>query len=77
LDPWHGWFKNISSPPTKSEIYHFLMEGSAHHLDLRGPNPADPPDVTHARQQYELIIYSWIKEASARLDQEFAEPVLV
>lgn len=66
LDPWHGWFRNVSAPPAKSEIYHFLMEGSAHHLDLRSPHPADPPDTVAARAAYEKIIAGWIKDAAAQ-----------
>jgi len=65
LDPWHGWFQNVATPPSGSEVYHFLMEGSAHHLDLRGPNPKDPPAVTAARIQQEAIITKWIQEAGA------------
>eukprot|EP00933_Yihiella_yeosuensis_P046587 TRINITY_DN4215_c0_g1_i1.p1 TRINITY_DN4215_c0_g1~~TRINITY_DN4215_c0_g1_i1.p1 ORF type:complete len:511 (-),score=94.91 TRINITY_DN4215_c0_g1_i1:165-1697(-) len=62
LDPWHGWFQNMKTPPVGSEVYHFLMKGSAHHLDLKAPNAADPSDVTAARAQYEKIIYRWIQE---------------
>lgn len=47
LDPWHGWFRNIKPP--RAGVHHFLMEGAAHHLDLRAPNKADPPAVTMAR----------------------------
>ena len=39
LDPWSGGspIKNISE--TVQAVY---MDGCAHHLDLRAPNPLDP-----------------------------------
>lgn len=65
LDPWHGWFKNILPPSPHLEIHHILMEGSAHHTDLRAPSQADPSSVTEARAQEEAIIRKWIQEAAA------------
>eukprot|EP00930_Biecheleria_cincta_P082975 TRINITY_DN72612_c0_g1_i1.p1 TRINITY_DN72612_c0_g1~~TRINITY_DN72612_c0_g1_i1.p1 ORF type:complete len:503 (+),score=69.98 TRINITY_DN72612_c0_g1_i1:34-1509(+) len=65
LDPWHGWFKNIQPPPPHLEIYHILMEGSAHHTDLRSPSQTDPSSVTEARVKEEAIIRKWIHEATA------------
>ena len=41
-----------------------FMERGAHHLDLRGPNLADPPEVTAARKIEEANIKSWIDEYS-------------
>lgn len=64
LDPWHGWFNQIKEPARGSNIYHFLMKGSAHHLDLKKSNPADPPDVNAARKEYIKIFKRWIHEAS-------------
>jgi pimeloyl-ACP methyl ester carboxylesterase len=63
LDPWHGWFKNIAAPPQHLEIYHFLMEGSAHHTDLRLPSSADPKSVVRTRHLEEQIIRKWIAES--------------
>eukprot|EP00929_Paragymnodinium_shiwhaense_P066734 TRINITY_DN33512_c0_g1_i1.p1 TRINITY_DN33512_c0_g1~~TRINITY_DN33512_c0_g1_i1.p1 ORF type:complete len:228 (-),score=40.25 TRINITY_DN33512_c0_g1_i1:170-853(-) len=60
LDPWHGWFKNMKEPPAHKEIYHFLMEGSAHHTDLRLPDDADPVAVKSTRILEEGIIREWI-----------------
>jgi len=65
LDPWHGWWKNVKAPPANSEVYHILMEGSAHHTDLRLPSEADPSDVTSARVMEETIIRKWIHEATS------------
>eukprot|EP00656_Telonema_subtile_P050392 TRINITY_DN6512_c0_g1_i4.p1 TRINITY_DN6512_c0_g1~~TRINITY_DN6512_c0_g1_i4.p1 ORF type:complete len:207 (+),score=46.29 TRINITY_DN6512_c0_g1_i4:113-733(+) len=67
LDPWHGWFNEMKAPSSESNVYHFLMKGSAHHLDLKSPNPADPADVTAARAQYVEIMRRWILEASQKL----------
>lgn len=65
LDPWHGWWKNIKDPPAHLEVYHILMEGSAHHTDLRLPSPADPPSVTKARKAEEAIIRKWLRDATS------------
>lgn len=65
LDPWHGWFRNVSAPPAGSDVHHILMEGAAHHLDLRGSRPEDPPSVTRARRLEAEIIHGWIVAASA------------
>ena len=37
-----------------------LMKNAAHHLDLRGPHPDDPPDVSATRTQEEQVIRGWI-----------------
>lgn len=46
LDPWRagGVLTNINP-----NIVVRLIQGGAHHLDLREPNAADPADVTAAR----------------------------
>ena len=47
LDPWHagGVLTNVSK-----QTVSLYIENSAHHLDLRLPNPADPLSLTIARQ---------------------------
>uniref|UniRef100_A0A914RR23 Uncharacterized protein n=1 Tax=Parascaris equorum TaxID=6256 RepID=A0A914RR23_PAREQ len=56
LDPWSsgGVYANTSGIQeiTKNGIYTFLIDGSAHHLDLRQPNTCDPPSVKNARFQF-------------------------
>ena len=31
-------------------------------MDLRGPHPADPPDVSACRAQEERIMLGWLQE---------------
>jgi hypothetical protein len=38
------------------------MKGSAHHLELRSPNDADPVDVVNARKTIATTIGKWIDE---------------
>jgi dipeptidyl-peptidase-2 len=57
LDPWS--YGGVLHSPSES-IVAILIEGAAHHLDLRGTNPADPPAVTAAREQEKALIKQWI-----------------
>lgn len=47
LDPWHA---GGVLEPVSDETVVIYIENSAHHLDLRLPNEADPATVTAARQ---------------------------
>jgi lysosomal Pro-X carboxypeptidase len=65
LDPWHGGgFFPEHAPPDAAErgLYYFMIASGAHHLDLRGPHPEDPADVTAVRHQEEAIIWGWIQD---------------
>ncbi|KAM3177792.1 hypothetical protein ACTXT7_003849 [Hymenolepis weldensis] len=57
LDPWMkgGVLKDVSKTVIALQI-----SGGAHHLDLRGANPADPPSVKIARQTEVEAISSWL-----------------
>jgi lysosomal Pro-X carboxypeptidase len=60
LDPWHGGgflrpFENTD------ELHWFFLPEGAHHLDLRGPHPADPANVTATRAAQETILRGWIE----------------
>jgi hypothetical protein len=59
LDPWFpgGVLQDLSI-----NLIALQMEGAAHHLDLRGSDPSDPPSVTATRQIEEEIIYGWITQ---------------
>ncbi|KAM9974791.1 hypothetical protein ACTFIW_008257 [Dictyostelium discoideum] len=50
---------------TRSDsIVALTIEGGAHHLDLRYPNPLDPPSVTQAREIESKLLQLWASEAS-------------
>lgn len=59
LDPWHagGVLTNVSD-----QTVTLYIENSAHHLDLRLPNPADPESLAIARQTETEWIAKWIDE---------------
>eukprot|EP00041_Stephanoeca_diplocostata_P017902 m.369509 g.369509 ORF g.369509 m.369509 type:complete len:520 (-) comp20851_c0_seq7:2048-3607(-) len=63
LDPWHGggFLRPFSN---NDELHWFIMPQGAHHLDLRGPHPQDPPNVTATRAAEQAILARWIEEAS-------------
>lgn len=65
LDPWHGWFRGVTTPAPASDVHHIIMEGAAHHLDLRGPHPDDPPAVTAARALELDVILRWLAEEAS------------
>lgn len=67
LDPWGGGGFLTPGNPEKTGNHWIYLEKGAHHLDLRGPHPDDPPQVTQARAQEEEIIRGWIEEASRRV----------
>jgi hypothetical protein len=60
LDPWHrgGPLTNLTDT-----IVSVLIEDGAHHLDLRGSNPADPESVKRARLAEIEQISQWINKA--------------
>ena len=59
LDPWHagGVLK-----PVSDDTVVLYIEGSAHHLDLRLPNEADPQTLTDARKVETETIAKWIDQ---------------
>nr|XP_018904365.1 PREDICTED: lysosomal Pro-X carboxypeptidase [Bemisia tabaci] len=59
LDPWSGGgvMKDISS-----SIFTVIIPESAHHLDLRAADPADPDSVKQARKHYKKIFRAWLEE---------------
>ena len=68
LDPWHGGGYLTAPADAAARGVHLIqMPRGAHHLDLRGPHPQDPPDVTAARALEEEIIRGWIDDAAEAL----------
>eukprot|EP00921_Rhytidocystis_pertsovi_P016289 GHVQ01025757.1.p2 GENE.GHVQ01025757.1~~GHVQ01025757.1.p2 ORF type:complete len:246 (+),score=24.81 GHVQ01025757.1:22-738(+) len=59
LDPWSTGGV-LNSPTASCPAY--LMEGAAHHLDLRLPHPRDPPDVVDVRKKHISWLKQWIHE---------------
>jgi len=60
LDPWHQ-----GGPQTdlSDSLKAIIVADGAHHLDLRGSDPADPESVRNARYLEILEIIKWIKGA--------------
>ena len=45
-----------------ADVHWVVMPKGAHHSDLRGLHPEDPPDVAEARRYEERIIKRWIDD---------------
>jgi len=62
LDPWKagGVLKNVSD-----DTLALVIPKAAHHLDLRTPDPQDPPEVTWARGKISETIGKWVEEYKA------------
>jgi len=58
LDPWHlgGYLEDLSR-----DLPAITIKDGAHHLDLRGTNPADPHSVIIARKKEKTFIKTWLK----------------
>uniref|UniRef100_A0A1B6MI79 Lysosomal Pro-X carboxypeptidase n=1 Tax=Graphocephala atropunctata TaxID=36148 RepID=A0A1B6MI79_9HEMI len=59
LDPWSGGgvLHNVSATAVA-----IVLADSAHHLDLRASNAADPESVVEARKYYRTVIQQWISQ---------------
>jgi len=58
-DPWTSG--GVVETLSESVLAVIIPEG-AHHLDLRGFNPADPGSVVAARYKYKKEIRKWISQ---------------
>ncbi|XP_063425123.1 dipeptidyl peptidase 2-like [Mytilus trossulus] len=64
LDPWMGGGVLSTSNPGIKVI---LIEGGAHHLDLRSANPMDPASVKQARVVQKQQIQQWINQGGQHI----------
>jgi hypothetical protein len=46
------------------------LKDGAHHLDMRGSNPNDPPSVIAARKQELTYLDEWVRAAEAKALQK-------
>jgi len=58
MDPWNAGCPQKSTNP-KVSVY---LSDSAHHLDLRSPNPNDPESIKEARKIMGELVKTWILE---------------
>lgn len=61
LDPWHGGGFLRDVGPSMPAV---LLPKGAHHLDLRKPDPRDPPGTAEAREREAAEIGRWLREAA-------------
>lgn len=63
-DPWFpgGVQKSLNS----QDVYAIHIPQAAHHLDLRGSDPADPIPVVLAREKEASIINKWLNQFSTK-----------
>jgi len=61
LDPWSSGGV-VTSPDLLRDMVSIVIPNAAHHLDLRGPNQADYPELLNAREIEIAFIEQWILE---------------
>jgi len=61
LDPWISGGISANSTASPSVIA-LVIEGAAHHEDLRGADPADPPPLVQARLVERAAVVRWVNE---------------
>jgi len=73
LDPWSSG-GILRSGKKKSGVVALIIPEGAHHLDLRGSDPADPASVVSARKQERSNIKMWIQQAKAHKMRKSFKP---
>eukprot|EP00825_Cyclidium_porcatum_P018766 TRINITY_DN2135_c0_g1_i3.p1 TRINITY_DN2135_c0_g1~~TRINITY_DN2135_c0_g1_i3.p1 ORF type:complete len:442 (+),score=68.37 TRINITY_DN2135_c0_g1_i3:540-1865(+) len=63
LDPWSAGGVYLTN--SSLNVGHILMPASAHHLDLRLPNAADPSYVVNGRAEVFQYIQLWLNQKSS------------
>jgi len=66
LDPWGG---GCIQEPINTQTTVIGIQGGAHHLDLRSPNPRDPQSVIYARAKEVAMINQWIAQKAERFSK--------
>ena len=59
LDPWYGYGVLKAPNPSCAAV---MIEGGAHHIDLRNANKLDPKSVIEARNIHKRYMKWWIEE---------------
>lgn len=66
-DPWRvGGVPADAAKIGDGSVIHMLIEGGAHHQDLRFADPRDPPGVTAAKARERVLILDWIRQYRSR-----------
>ena len=79
LDPWSGLSPNATAlhgaygPHNPRGVVCYMMEGAAHHLDLRGHNDADPKVVKHVREIEKAYITAWLQDKDRPSEDELQQ----
>ncbi|KAI9021248.1 serine carboxypeptidase S28-domain-containing protein [Hyaloraphidium curvatum] len=60
LDPWTAGCV-LQQPNSRMPV--ILIDGGAHHLDLRAAHPQDPPSVIEARKAEATYVAAWVEDA--------------
>jgi len=72
-DPWYPGGVLPEVCPSGEDMFCFLIDQAAHHLDLRGTDPVnDPPAVTAARVTEKAIITKWVQTIQEELTLKYS-----
>eukprot|EP01124_Arcella_intermedia_P023896 TRINITY_DN3909_c0_g1_i3.p2 TRINITY_DN3909_c0_g1~~TRINITY_DN3909_c0_g1_i3.p2 ORF type:complete len:150 (+),score=26.33 TRINITY_DN3909_c0_g1_i3:766-1215(+) len=72
LDPWRGG--GLYHNDSGANIWSILIDGGAHHLDLRGSDPRDPESVRQARGFEAAVLESWAFSDKKPVGVTLSEP---
>ena len=63
LDPWRAaGIQSVPKGTRDNSIIVRIIEGGAHHFDLRPSHPMDPPSVIAVRKEEMAAMEAWIRE---------------
>jgi hypothetical protein len=61
---------NTSAYSPDGSVSRVLVQGAAHHQDLRFADPADPPSLVAVRRDELLLVKKWVGATSKQLTAE-------